>query len=130
MRYVFSARYWTTLLTVSAILTFVVGTSTACLQKGTGNGQIARACCEGHCHHNLEEAQAVECCQRHQHDVAQAVPLSLGGKSTPLADSLLPVVSLSTPVIHTPGSGRVLVFQAQHPPPAHTLYTLHCALLI
>lgn len=130
MRYALLARYWTALLTVVAILTFVAGTSVACLQKGMGNGQIAQACCEGHCHHNLEEVLAVKCCQRHQHNVAQAVPLSLGLKPTLSADSLLMGVPLSTPVIHTHASVRALLFPRQHPPPTLALYTLHCSLLI
>lgn len=130
MRHFLLPRYWTATLTAIAILTFVVGTSVACLQKGVGNGQIAQACCKGHCHHNLEGVLAVECCQRHQHNVAQAVPLSLGVKPTLSADSLLSVVSLSTPVIHTHASARVFLFPTQHPPPTYALYTLHCSLLI
>jgi hypothetical protein len=130
MRYLLPPRYWTALLTVVAILTFVVGTSVACLQKGVGAGQIAQACCKGHCHHDMAEAQAVTCCQRHQHHVAQAVPLSL---------SVKPVVSTNTPpsitlssllVIAPPASDRVFLTAPRHPPPTPALYTLHCSLLI
>jgi hypothetical protein len=130
MRYVLPSRYWTAILTVVAILTFVVGTSVACLQKGIGTDQIAQACCKGHCHHDMKEAQAVTCCQRHQHNVAQAVPLSLGVKPALSADSLLSVALLFTPVIHTQASGRAFLSTTQHSPPTRALYTLHCSLLI
>jgi hypothetical protein len=130
MRYVLPSRYWTAILTVVAILTFVVGTSIACLQKGVGTSQIAQACCKGHCHHAMEEAQAVKCCQRHQHNVAQAVPLSLGVKPALSANALLSVALLSLPVIYTHVSGRAFFSTPQHPPPTRALYTLHCSLLI
>src|SRR5262245_1060565 len=130
MRYALPSRYWIALLTAVAILTFVVGTSVACLQKGIGNGEIAQACCKGHCHHNLEEGLAVKCCQRHQHNVTQAVPLSLGAKPTLSANSLLTVVPLFTPVVHTYASVQAFLSLTRRPPPTYALYTLYCSLLI
>jgi hypothetical protein len=130
MGHFLSPRYWTATLTSVAILTFLVGTSVACLQKGVGNGQIAQACCKGHCHHVMEEALAVKCCQSHQRNISQAVPLSLGVKPALLADSMLTVTFLPVPVMDGQAPGRALLFTAQRPPPTSSLYTIHCSLLI
>jgi hypothetical protein len=130
MRYVLPSRYWTVTLTTVAILTFIVGTSVACLQKGMGNAEIAQACCKGHCHHAMEEALAVKCCQSHQRNVAQGVPVALGVKSALLADSMLSVVLLPIPILHGQAPSRALLFTAQRPPPTYSLYTIHCSLLI
>jgi hypothetical protein len=78
----------------------------------------------------MKEAQAVTCCQRHQHNVTQEVPLSLGVKPALSADSPLSVALLSLPVLSTHVSGRAFFSTPQHPPPTHALYTLHCSLLI
>ncbi len=130
MRHLLPPRYWTATLTSVAILTFVVGTSVACLQKGVGDVQMAQACCKGHCHHVMMEDLATTCCQSHQHNVSQAVPLSLGVKSALLADSLLSVALVSVSVIHGQIPGRALLFTAQRPPPTLSLYTVHCSFLI
>lgn len=130
MRYVFPPRYWTAIPTVVAMLTFVVGTSVACLQKGVGNGQIAQACCKGHCRHDMAEVQAVKCCQRHQHHVAQAVPLSLSVKPALSATALLSVAVLSFPINVPPMSARAFLSPPRHPPPTSALYTFHCSLVI
>ena len=130
MRYVFPPRYWTVILTIVVLVTFVVGTSVAYLQKGVGTGQIAQACCKGHCHHDMAEAQAVTCCQRHQHNVGQAVPVSLGVIPALSANALLSVALLSLSVVPTYASGRAFFSTPRHSPPTPALYTLHCSLLI
>lgn len=117
-------------MTAVAILTFTVGTSVACLQKGVGNAQIAQACCKGRCYHVMEDALAVKCCQRHQRNVSQAVPLSLGVKPTLVADSLLSMPLLPILMMGGQAPGRALLFTGQRSPPICSLYTLYCSLLI
>lgn len=123
-------RLWTIGLLVLTLFSFLAETSLACLQKGTGNITMAKECCQSHCQHAMTGDAAVKCCQSHQRDMSQAVPLPLGVKPVLLADSSPFATIIFVPLIYGQDSGRDLLFTTRRPPPSPPFYTLHCTLLI
>ena len=113
-----------------ALFSFLVGTSLACFQKGTGNIKMAEDCCQGHCQHAMTGETAAKCCQSHQAKVSQALPTSSPAKAASLAASTLHVSLILLVGLQGPEPFRVRFTTEDRPPPSPPFYILHCALLI
>ena len=120
---------WTACGVTLALISFVAGTSLACLQRGTGSVAVEE-CCQKHCRHAMTGETAAKCCQEPQAKVFQALPASSQVKTISLVTYTLHA-SLILPVV-LQSSGRFLVrfTTGERPPPSLPLYTLHCVLLI
>jgi hypothetical protein len=123
-------RPWIAGVTILTLFSFLAGTSFACVQKGTGNIQMAEDCCQGHCQHAMTGEAAADCCQSHQTRVSQAFVTTPSAKTfflvaSTVHGSLVPLVALQAPE-----QFWVRLSSGERPPPSRPFYTLHCALLI
>lgn len=123
-------RLWIVGVVTLALVSFLVGTSLACLQKSVGTVQMAEDCCQRHCQHAMSGDVATDCCQSHQVDVSQALPFSPPAKILLLANTTVLVAVIPLAVSQGPGRLRLQEHTGESPPPESPFYTLYCSLLI
>jgi hypothetical protein len=123
-------RPWIAGVTILILFSFLAGTSLACVQKGTGNIQMAEDCCQGHCQHAMVGEMATKCCQSHQTKVSQAFVTTPSAKTFFLVASLLHGSLLPPVALQAPEQFWVRLSPGERSPPSPPFYTLHCALLI
>src|SRR4030095_11441169 len=123
-------RLWAVGVTILALVSFLAGTSLACLQKGTGTVAMAEDCCQSHCQHAMSGEAATDCCQSHRAQASHALPSSSSVKTLALAVPTLLVALISPAVWQNLEHAWMRRPIAERPQQSFPLYALHCALLI
>ena len=122
-------RLWTVSVAFLALLSFVAGTSFACMQKGVSTVQMAEDCCQSHCQHPMQADIAAECCHSHQTAVVKTLPIS-PTKVVPFPTPALSFVLIPPAELQSPPSLSLHIVSGEQFSPSPPLYSLYCAFLI